>query len=377
MGIKLAAFDHLGEHKDFDNETTPPIDYECEEETEAESSLIAQVKIDASFIRFSFPEIYVDKLEQKQKCLIIIKRPHLRRDFKAEREMLYACNAARSLHIVNLLASFTWQEIGYLILPPAKTDLWNFWLIGSSSSQLTLSPSSAEKWTLIQLHGLGSALSTIHTKLSTDNGIPVFGLHGDIKATNVLLFPSSSYYGPGPGVLQLGDMGSSALFSSLSAASQIPPSGSSGTHSPPESILETPYSQALDIWSMGCLILEYLIWLLKGPQGLESFIEERTQVSYPFGLRFTNDFFFKLEPSEDKSDSKEQDSRPMVTALNPGVISCIAKLRDECTPVLRQLLEIVEGDLLQIDQTKRISAEALEDKLQQLLNGYVNGHDSG
>ena len=100
------------------------------------------------------------------------------------------------------------------------------------------------------------------------------------------------------------------------------------------------------------------------------FIQQRTQVSYPFGMRFTNDFFFKLEPTEGDSSNErgQHKSRPTVARLNPGVVSCIAGLRNECSPLLRKMLEIVQHDLLQTEHTKRISADALEGKLMQLPN---------
>lgn len=270
--------------------------------------------------------------------------------------MLEACNRCHHPHIIPLIASFHFEGTGYLIMPAAVMDLAK--LFGRRAQNET------KDWLISQLAGLADALGAVHSHLQSAEGEKLFGLHGDIKASNVLVLQSIDRPAAPP-VLQLADFGSSQLFDSPGKASNIHSTGGSGTYAAPECVLEHPYSQAADTWSFSCLVLESLIWFKQGPQGLQSFAESRMHKSSPYGMALTADYFFKLEPTQ----GEEGDQTPYVRSVNPAVTARINELRSfqECGGNIRSLLDLLEQRLLVIDPARRMSAEELVLKLKCLV----------
>ena len=173
-------------------------------------------------------------------------------------------------------------------------------------------------------------------------------------------------------MLQLADFGSSRILYEQPQASSIGPKHGSGSYAASETVLGQHYSQAIDIWGFGCIILEAIVWLLQGPEGLKSFTDARMHRSYPFGMNLEGDFFFQLEPHR-KEDSY---SKPWVEKINPGITARISelKLQEECQKVTTALLELVEQHMLLIDSRKRISAAELFKRLRNLASDL---HDEG
>jgi serine/threonine protein kinase len=98
--------------------------------------------------------------------------------------------------------------------------------------------------------------------------------HGDLKPENILIFNDSTMLG----ILKIADMGSAELH-----ATRTRERGGTATmtrfgtihYEPPEVVTGAaqPQSRLYDIWSMGCIILEFLIWLLYGLEEQNRFYE--------------------------------------------------------------------------------------------------------
>jgi serine/threonine protein kinase len=221
--------------------------------------------------------------------------------------------------------------------------------------------SSLITWVVEQMYGIADALRTMHSFHLAD-GRTAFGRHGDVKATNILLYSST----PGTyleATLKLADMGSSIMFLDEQSRWNIKPGPGTGTYEPPECDLLEPQSQAYDMWMLGCMFLEFLVWLLRGPAGLREFGEQRWQTSLFHGALFTNDYFYVLE--YDNIEEKATNAK-----LRPSVQQTIISLQHmlEDIPPLRDLLSIVE-ELLRTDQRDRISSTHLCTKMKKLLPG--------
>ncbi|KAK1723673.1 kinase-like domain-containing protein [Colletotrichum acutatum] len=184
----------------------------------------------------------------------------------------------RHPHIVTLLATFTRHSSGgieYLLLFPwAECDLLEFWRRNTyiqRDYQLYL-------WTVDQICGIADALSYIHDPNDMDHldakGNRLYGRHGDIKPENVLWFKSR-----GLGNLVLSDLGLTRTHRQESRSNrpgaEIPVSPN---YRPPECDIEGTegrISRSFDIWTLGCLILEFMVWFLDGWEGYESFKQKR------------------------------------------------------------------------------------------------------
>ncbi|ETN42735.1 uncharacterized protein HMPREF1541_01893 [Cyphellophora europaea CBS 101466] len=299
----------------------------------------------------------------------VIKKPNRHEDFLSERLALELCNKRSSNHIVLLVGSFENEEGGYLILLRAIADLETLWGHGHPvAPSLSLrSQEAAEKWFEDQMFGLAEALTNVHCHLGTAEN-PVFGIHGDIKASNVLFYKALD--NTMPGTLKLADFGASQFFDSLATASATCFSAGNGSYTAPESALEQPQSQAVDVWSLGCLMLECIVWSVEGPDGRLHFAQSRRHQSHPYGLSLTADYFFRMEPAiNDTSQSK-----PFVTEVNPAVTERINLLKD-CAhaPAKRvALLSLIQKRMLMVNPRERITSAGASEELRFILYGEYN-----
>jgi serine/threonine protein kinase len=107
----------------------------------------------------------------------------------------------------------------------------------------------------------------------------LYGRHGDIKPPNVLWFQDENDPN-GLGILKLTDFGVTEVHSTKSRSN-----GKRGdevaytpSYRPPECDVHGVYvNQAYDIWTLGCLYLEFITWLLGGWTLVDEFGKERLE----------------------------------------------------------------------------------------------------
>ncbi|KAG5800582.1 hypothetical protein H9Q69_000469 [Fusarium xylarioides] len=133
---------------------------------------------------------------------------------------------------------------------------------------------------LQQLCGLSEALELLHgysSQAHADLSITHEGgggiRHGDLKPENILRFRSST---PSAlGTLKIADMGLAKHHEVSTRLRQNITSTKYGTlrYEPPETAVNKTQatSRLYDVWSMGCIILEFVVWLLDGQEGLNNF----------------------------------------------------------------------------------------------------------
>ncbi|KAL1882795.1 hypothetical protein Daus18300_000433 [Diaporthe australafricana] len=187
-------------------------------------------------------------------------------------------NEARALEDTKGLRHSHIIEAKAIILWEGKGQYFMFqWADGGSLRDLYVSrPKVALDAGLVkeivhQLSGLAGALNKLHNwkRHSSDDGSY---RHGDLKPENILRFCDNTEIG----VLKISDLGL-AKHHVQATADRGPTITRYGTalYEPPEAILNTEAarSRQYDIWSMGCVVLELLIWLLYGYKELEEFNE--------------------------------------------------------------------------------------------------------
>ncbi|KAH8892917.1 kinase-like protein [Thozetella sp. PMI_491] len=182
-----------------------------------------------------------------------------------EATTLQDMNGRDNGHIIRFITSFKRGSIGtgmsyYLMFEWADggclEDLWRRKPKPVLTKELV-------KEGLQQLHGLAGALSAAHYQ-DDDFGIR----HGDIKPDNILRFEG----GPGTtfGTLKIGDWGLAKYHNTATHKRINGTSTTWGTtlYEPPEFEVpvngQTILGRQFDVWSLGCVILELLIWLLYG-----------------------------------------------------------------------------------------------------------------
>jgi serine/threonine protein kinase len=124
----------------------------------------------------------------------------------------------------------------------------------------------------------------------------VYGCHGDLKLQNVLWFRD----GPDDrGILKITDFGLGSFNSKKSRSMEpLKNIARSPSYRAPEYDLEDgKATRACDVWSLGCIFLEFVTWLLGGKQLLEEFGKARLSVSN-FPVMLCSDKFFDIETDE-------------------------------------------------------------------------------
>jgi serine/threonine protein kinase len=203
--------------------------------------------------------------------------------FNLEVANLKRFSAKDHLHLIKLLVTFKWREQYYLLFPWADGNLKDFWEKYPTTSdlqrdyQLTL-------WFIRQCLGIAEGLKMIHTldkpDTETVNSGTVHqnhGRHGDLKPENILWFKEYQDKDPNcRGVLKISDFGLTRFHGTISK-SQINAEGVAvtGTYRAPEYDVNKTVSQSYDIWTLGCVFLEFVTWYLLGWEEVDKFSKNR------------------------------------------------------------------------------------------------------
>jgi serine/threonine protein kinase len=148
-------------------------------------------------------------------------------------------------------------EKTYLISELADLDLMQFMADKADKNVAGVN----DYWIQKQLKGLSEALMTIHEQA---NGFTAY--HHDIKPQNVLVFVDDNNR------LKLTDWGCAALSSvPQQGGSEVTGVMGNPPYVPPEYVDCNPTSRPHDIWSLGCVFMELLVWYLEGRVAYQHF----------------------------------------------------------------------------------------------------------
>ncbi|RMJ16177.1 hypothetical protein BHE90_006441 [Fusarium euwallaceae] len=254
-----------------------------------------------------------------------------------------------SNHLIPLQLTFRHGRDYYLMFPWADGNLKQFW------GQRKAKPEEPEevRWFMAQCSGIARGLRKIHhlsTELSQKTvnlvnakqmilGDKEWGRHGDIKPENILWFGNCE---DKRDHLVISDFGLTRFNSahSRSKVQQDQIQGFSGTYRPPDLHLEDqPISQNYDVWSLGCVFLEFVSWFLLGyEQVVDVFTRERMNEGQKGDFR--EDTFFTFE------------NGPLITPrkakLKDSVVKWIENLHKapNCSEPLHALLDLIQFTML-------------------------------
>ncbi|KAH9880406.1 hypothetical protein IAQ61_000697 [Plenodomus lingam] len=220
-----------------------------------------------------------------------------------EATALAKINILNHHHIIRCDAAIRRGDSRYFMFPWAEggslRDRWESMPKQDPSAELIT-------WALHQIRGLADALDTLHQCNSSQDGqnglhddenntqIPEVQLydehgkpkhvvmedtrsirHGDLKPENILVFMDGSSE---RGTMKIADMGLAKQHIEKTGDRRFQTSTRYGTiqYEPPEAV-ETENggrSRLYDVWSMGCIVLEFVIWILHGNDQLVNFHDQ-------------------------------------------------------------------------------------------------------
>lgn len=208
----------------------------------------------------------------------------MRERFYKEIHALWRLDGTVHEHLLTMLTAFVHQHRFNFVFPWAQCQLDSYWYDDTAWKK----EAETFEWTLNQMHGLMGAIEKLHepTHLHKSRLEPQdrFGLHADIKPDNILFFKSNKHP---RGILILSDFGL-ASFHRQESRSNIPNKAIPGVpgYRPPECDIEGgTISRKYDIWTLGCLFLEMVTWVLGGKQLLKEFDDEADVLYITGGMR--------------------------------------------------------------------------------------------
>lgn len=280
--------------------------------------------------------------------------------FNDEADNLERVLRYNSPHLIKPIAAYDHGEDKCLLFPWARGgNLRSYW----KDHEADAATPEGLCWIIGQFVGICSAMEELHE----DNC-----RHGDLKPQNILWFHDVG--GTGRGTLQIADLGlttfhEKGLHTKDRREMQIYTKSLSGTqrYEPPEmdanrgTRTHEVRSREYDIWSMGCILFELLIWLVYGFDTLRRFEESTAH----FWVQRPAKGVYTVLP----------DVHTYMETLTTGLASAGAS---HGSPLYRELLEIVRSRLLVVPCSdeykscdgKREIASVLHQRVRDIYNTY-------
>lgn len=241
-----------------------------------------------------------------------------------EADVLEMMRGLPSKHLIKTIAYYQHGDHHYFMFPWAEHgNLWEFWMKGATAS---LSKPYII-WVFKQLKGLAVALEQLHGKSNCR--------HGDLKPENILCFGEDDRNDSIPAAtvrMVITDVGLAKRHKEATRfreATQTTVSTMRYAGPEMEATPNAPLSRRFDIWSMGCIFLEFVTWVLYGPKELVRCTETFSET------------FYSIE--KDKSGST-------TVEVDPSVQRWIAYIRKDwrCSKdtALRRLVDLIVNKLL-------------------------------
>ncbi|KAI0188202.1 kinase-like domain-containing protein [Xylaria flabelliformis] len=195
-----------------------------------------------------------------------------------------------------------------------------------------------------------------------------YGIHGDIKPHNILYFQQGQNMDKcGLGLFKISDFGLTGFHSSVTRSRVAATGPHSPTYRSPEyGISETYLSRKYDIWSLGCVLLQFLTWLISGPQGLRQFDQDRFDEVDETNPKFKEDNFFKAVHKDGNFfKAVQNEDNGFKTVVKISVQSRIEALQLVVNPgnYLYDCLELIKTRMLLIDVKERADCREVHDSL--------------
>ncbi|KAI0477809.1 hypothetical protein GGR56DRAFT_427518 [Xylariaceae sp. FL0804] len=263
-------------------------------------------------------------------------------------------------HLIRLLMAIQHGDKYYLVFRLATGNLENLW------QQRQMNPGSISdvRWLMEQCLGLTDGLKKIHKHLSLspdaglvrpDSESKNRGRHGDITPRNILFFDIPDNKPD----LVITDFGLTSFHSdkSISRVAIERVGGLSSTYRPPEYDLKDTITQAYDMWSLGCLYLEFISWFLTGDRNIKAvFTQARVKddIINPDSPQWAGDKFFNILEG--------------VATVKKSVLDWITELKEhpQCAPCLHDFLDLIQEKLLNPEKRKRARAEACRAEIEKI-----------
>ncbi|KAK0609728.1 kinase-like domain-containing protein [Bombardia bombarda] len=246
-----------------------------------------------------------------------------RKAFENEVSALKRFADKQNFHLIKLLATYHYRKRYHLVFPWADGNMLDFWTEYPN-------PDTPErdwrftKWVSQQWLAVAEGLQAIH-KAPNDFG----------------LFVISDF-----GLMQ---------FHRARTMDQVSPThlDRSPTYRPPECDVADSISQSYDIWTLGCVLLEFAVFYSGGGNEVEQFSKDRTGEERPAPI--PEDKFFKVIKNSGEGSSQEI---PKVAQLKFSVKNKFKEMRQLCVEDEKYCMKNVSGNVSGNQRTETTPPES-------------------
>lgn len=225
-----------------------------------------------------------------RRCAFALKKFHEREStaaaFKREQAMIEKLALRPHEHITPYFAMWTQSGISYILFPLARYNLREFMASTPDRPHLT---APVVLWFLGQLKGLAGAVNHFHfigeesspddsavtqsgdysllgadLRDETQNRLGLAGFHHDIKSDNILVFEKETTQPGTGGIFKITDFGAGRFADLRTGQQSLGVAAAKGTltYRAPDKHASRPF----DLWGLGCVFIELLIWALTPEQ---------------------------------------------------------------------------------------------------------------
>lgn len=204
--------------------------------------------------------------------------------------------------------------------------------------------------------GVADALAGLSSFPGADGGAGTstwYGYHLDLKPSNILITGKGSAR-----TLVITDLGQ-AYFRQIRTGrgsggySAITPNAGGTTYAPPDQQIDSKghIHRSFDVWSFGCILLEVVVFIIQGWEGLKEFRDDRTSGTTPQAQGQTACFYRLVGKVFVVKEAVSTKIKSLEEAVDHQFMTGIVKL----------VTEIFQ------DQVGRLTAREVADRLQGLL----------
>ncbi|KAK1965418.1 kinase domain-containing protein [Colletotrichum sublineola] len=340
------VFGTSGKHRTFHPRQPMPFQKVDESHKKGSSSFVYYVQIRPAHQHFSGTGPHSHEIVLKE------FPSRNQQDFETERANLASIRRlGDNKHITQYLETYSQGDRSCILFPFAKGgDLEDFWKCQNfrpRDRHLAL-------WCLEQMLGLAQGLQVLHVFVGDDANCR----HGDLKPGNILHFTGGD---DNNGILKIADFGISRIhtettFQRLGKATVT--KSTTPSYEAPEESFRQARSRKYDIWSMGCIFLEFALWLAESWDAVQAFDSARTPR--------------RARQGEPRPWARFYKGMGAAAKVHPEVFRILARLR--CSPrsapgtALGDLLDMVENHLLKVDVEARFGAQDLSRRLGEIVS---------
>lgn len=263
--------------------------------------------------------------------------------YNREKDTLKLMRDLNHGHLIKAIAAFQKGNDKFFVFPWAQGgNLDEFWKSCEDSLDKDL-----VCWAVRQMTGISEGLRELHQDTDSSGGTR----HGDLKPENILRFTNTST-GSRWGDLVVADVGLAKYHPDYTQERFIPTTNRYGTllYTPPEAPSNTvreKLPRRYDVWGLGCIFLEFTIWIIHGPKGRDEFVA---------GFEKKDTFWSKAPNGVAQTHRNVKEK-----------IDAILKTDLKSDSPLRQLVQLIDKELLVPAWRERAKAERVVERLNKIL----------